>query len=262
MLLLTTTSDLVRIVTDTTADIEVHASWMENNAGAITPGRTNTASITSATTTTVVGSPASGVQRNVKLLSIRNNHASTTVNVTVDHTDGSTAEELITVALLAGETLVLDEIGNWTHYDTNGAEYPVTGIAVASQAEMESASSTTVAVTPGRQHFHPGHPKCWCKCGVTGNDLGSYNITSITDTGAGIATINVATDFSTSNWACIATCERSSTSLAVTNLKFINIRSATQTAGVVGLEIYDGTATTAVQEDPTAYHMVGCGDQA
>ena len=261
MLLLTSTSDLVRIVTDTTADLEVHASWVDNDAGTITPGRTNTASITTATTTTVVGSPASGVQRNVKHLSIRNNHASTTSNPVIEHTDGTNAEELLTVALLAGETLALDEIGNWTHYDTNGGEYPVTGIAVASQAEMESASSTTVAVTPGRQHFHPGHPKAWCKCGVTGNDLGSYNITSITDTGAGQATINIATDFSSSNWACIGTVERSSTSLTVTNLKFVNIRNATQTAGAVQLEVYDGTATTAVQEDPTSYHLIACGDQ-
>jgi hypothetical protein len=260
MLLLAGTSDLVRVVTDATADIEVHASWVENAAGTITPGRTNTASITTATTTTVVGSPASSVQRNVKHLSIRNNHASTTCNVTVDHTDGTNAEELITVALLAGELLALDELGNWTHYDTNGGEYPVTGIAVASQGEMESASSVIVAVTPGRQHFHPGHPKCFCKCGITGNDLGSYNITSITDTGAGIATVNVATDFSGSNWTCVATAERTSTALTVGSLKFINIRFSTQTAGVVGLEIYDGTATTAVQEDPTAYHMVGLGD--
>jgi len=261
MLLLTSTGDLVRVVTDASADVEVHASYVDNNAGTVTPGRTNTASITTATTTTVVGSPGSGVQRNVKHLSIRNNHASTTVNVVVDHTDGTNAEELITVALLAGETLALDELGNWTHYDVNGGEYPLQ-VAAASQAEMEAASLLTVAVTPGRQHFHPGHPKAWCKCGVAGNDLGSYNVSGITDTGAGRATINIATDFSSANWACIGTVERSSTSLTVTNLKFVNIRNATQTAGVVELEVYDGTATTAVQEDPTSYHMIACGDQA
>jgi len=260
MLLLTSTSDLVRAVTDATADIEVHASWVENNAGVITPGRTNTASITTATTTTVVGAPSSsGIQRNVKLLSVRNNHASTTCNVTIDHTDGTNAEELITVALLAGETLVLDELGNWTHYDTNGGEYPVT-LAAASQADMETATSTDLAVTPGRQHFHPGHPKVWCKCGVTGNILASYNMTSVTDTGAGRATFNVANDFSSVNWSCLATVERSSTALTVTNLKFCNIRNATQAAGSIEIEVYDGTATTAVQEDPTAYSMLGLGD--
>lgn len=33
------------------------------------------------------------------------------------------------------------------------------GLVAATQAEMEAATSTTVAVTPGRQHLHPGHPK-------------------------------------------------------------------------------------------------------
>src|SRR3972149_3108259 len=99
MLQLTGTSDLVQVVTDATADIEVHASWVENNAGTITPGRTNTASIVTATTTTVVGSPAGSVQRRVKLLSLRNNHGSTACNVTVQHTDGTNTETLIKVNL-------------------------------------------------------------------------------------------------------------------------------------------------------------------
>jgi uncharacterized cupin superfamily protein len=33
------------------------------------------------------------------------------------------------------------------------------GLVAATQAEMETATSTNVAVTPGRQHLHPAHPK-------------------------------------------------------------------------------------------------------
>src|SRR5512139_2359095 len=39
----------------------------------------------------------------------------------------------------------------------------VTGSMVATQADQETATSTAVVVTPGRQHFHPGHPKCWSR---------------------------------------------------------------------------------------------------
>src|SRR4051812_3687241 len=104
MLLLTGTSDLIQVVTSGTAAIDVQASWIDNAAGAITPGRTNTA-IASATTTTVVGSPASSTQRALKSLSLRNKDASASNTITVKHTDGSTAVELIKLTLSAGEEL-------------------------------------------------------------------------------------------------------------------------------------------------------------
>ena len=83
MLLLASTSDIIRVVTDAAVTVDVHASFVDNDT-AINPLRTNTA-ISTATTTTVVASPGSGVERNVKLLSIRNEHASSQVEVTVEH---------------------------------------------------------------------------------------------------------------------------------------------------------------------------------
>ena len=83
MLLLTSTSDIIRVVTGSAvATITVHADWVDNASGTITPGRTNTA-ITTATTTTVVAAPAASTQRNVKGLSVTNNHASSSNVVTV-----------------------------------------------------------------------------------------------------------------------------------------------------------------------------------
>lgn len=76
MLILSSTSDLVRVVTASAVDIDVHASWADNASGTVTPGRTNTL-ITTATTTSVVGSPAASTQRTVQYLSVRNTHAST-----------------------------------------------------------------------------------------------------------------------------------------------------------------------------------------
>jgi hypothetical protein len=143
MLLLTSVSDLVRVVTSAVCDIEVHASWVDNAAGVITPGRTNTA-IATATTTTVVGSPAASTQRNVKALQITNN-GSASCFVEVLHTDGTTPIELMGVTLLAGENLGLREDGSWIHRDANGAEY--TGAQTPSDMIAGYGIAGTVAET-------------------------------------------------------------------------------------------------------------------
>lgn len=250
MLLLTSTADLVRVITGAAADIEVHASWMDNAAGTITPGRTNTASITTATTTTVVGSPAASTQRNLKHLNIRNNHASTSCNVDVDHTDGTTAEELIRATLLAGETLVLDQEGRWTHYDVNGAPYGA--IVAATQADMEAGTSLVTTVTPGRQHQHPSAGKFWVKAGLTGNILASYNVTSLTDTGVGALTITIATDFSSADWCCVATIGLASTTVA---------QSCTYDSMAAGTVILRSVVEAGSAADPVTWSCAGFGDQ-
>lgn len=257
MLLLTASGDLVRVVTGASASVQVHASWADNVSGVITPGRTNTAQIGSATTTTVVAGPSSG-QRNVRHLNIFNAHVSTSCDVSVTHDDGTTVETMIKATLLPLEALVMGEDGRWVHYDAAGAEYPaVTGMAT--RQDMEGAADLDVLVSPAVQHYHPGHPKAWVKCGVSGNSAASYNISSVTDTGTGLVAPQIGTDFAVVDWACVATIERSATSLAVTDLKQCNIRSALQAATGVTLECYDGTGVTAVQEDPASWHMVGIG---
>lgn len=124
MLLLTSTSDILRVVTGAATTIEVHVDYVDLtiSTGAVTPGRTNTA-ISTATTTTVCASPASGDTRNIRGITITNNHASTASLVEVQHYDGTTSAELMGFNLLAGENCVYGEDGKWCHYDTTGAEY-------------------------------------------------------------------------------------------------------------------------------------------
>lgn len=127
MLLLTSTSDIIRIVTaSAVSTIGVHASYVDNASGTITPDRKNTA-ITTATTTTVVTAPGASTQRNVKLLVISNNHASSPCFITVQHFDGTTSVDLEAVTLLAQESLVFTEEGEWYHYDATGAKYAYNG---------------------------------------------------------------------------------------------------------------------------------------
>jgi hypothetical protein len=266
MLLLTSTSDLVRLTPGTASDIEVHASWVDLSGSTVTPGRTNTASITGTSQTTIVGSPAASTYRNVKLLSIRNNHASQSSVVTVDHTDGTTAETLIAVTLLAGETLVRNYVGKWVHYTANGVPY-TTAYPYASAAEMETATAIDRFVNPSVQHRHPGHPKCYGKVTVSGGAptlQTAYNMTSIADTAQGRITYTIATDFSGANWCCNASVERASTTLTNANQRMVNIELGGQAAGTVLLECGCGkpNATDETLEDPAAWHMVGMGDHA
>lgn len=261
MLLLSGANDLITVTVGTASAIDVHASFVHNNAGTYTPTRTNTASITGTGATTVVAAPGVAQERNIKHLSISNEHASQETLITVTHTDGTNAETLISCTLLAGERLVFTATGGWIHYDDAGCRY----FAVppyATQAEMETATSVVTAVTPGRQHYHPGHPKCWLNCGVTANILASHNITSLADTGTGVVTVTIATDFSSANWACLVTVERAATALTVANLRTSAVRFGGQAAGTVILECHDRTAVTCLIADPTNWNMIGLGDHA
>ena len=128
MINLASTSDLIRVVTSHAAQIEVHASWVDLNGTTVTPGRTNTPHITTATTTTIVGSPSASTVRNVKHLNITNDHASQSCIVTVEHTDGTTVIEMMSYVLLPGENMIFNEEGTWRHRDAQGAEYPPAGL--------------------------------------------------------------------------------------------------------------------------------------
>ncbi len=75
------------------------------------------------------------------------------------------------------------------------------------QSDMETGTSTTVAVTPGIVQYHPSAAKMWAYVTVSGGTPSldaSYNVTSITDTSAGNVTITIATDFSSGNYCAVA----------------------------------------------------------
>jgi hypothetical protein len=265
MLILRATADILRLVTSATADIEVHVSAME--ADNATPPvvqdivRTNTASITTATTTTILDCTTSNRRRNVKHVNIYNNHASTPCTVTVEHTDGTNVETLAKVILLAGESLVLTQSGVWIHYDLNGGVYPSVGNA-ATQAEMEAGTATDKYVTPQGFNWHPGACKCWGKAVGAGTSLTvNWNTTSVTDTGTGRLGVNIGTDFSSANYSVVASLERTVTALTATGVEDHAIRNASPTAGVFEIESYDQTAITFVAQDPQNYFWACFGDQ-
>lgn len=119
-MLLTSINDLVSVVTASAVALDVHASYVDLSGTTVTPARTNTLQITTAITTTVVPSPGASTQRKVKFLTIRNTHATSSNDITVRHTDGTTVVTMIKFVLLAGYSLIWDGVG-WVLYDTFGA---------------------------------------------------------------------------------------------------------------------------------------------
>lgn len=130
------------------------------------------------------------------------------------------------------------------HY-TRANGFPLFG--VATQTLMEAAADNLTMTTPATINWHPGAAKAWIKCDNAGAIQASHNITSITDTGTGVVTVTIATDFSSINY-CISGCTSGYT---------ITIGS-TPAAGsfVANCKDYGGVAAEA------DYYFIACfGDQ-
>ncbi len=131
--------------------------------------------------------------------------------------------------------------------DAVGTEYPM--LIVATQAQQETGASLVVAVTPGRQQFNPSAAKGWIECGVAADIQASYNVTSITDDGAGVVTITWNVDFSTGSFCVV-------TGYVGGFRRFI--AASTGTAGSTQLVSRDEAGTNT---DPTNYFAAAFGDQ-
>jgi len=134
----------------------------------------------------------------------------------------------------------------------NGA---LSGDSVAAQAEMETGTSTDALVSPGRQHFHPGHPKAWGDVSMSGGTptlSSSYNVTSIADTAQGRVTVTIATDFASGDYAIVMGIEYQAV--------FLVPYAETKAGGSFELQIYD--QADALQDGYEGVSFACFGDQA
>jgi hypothetical protein len=142
-LILDSTSDTVAVVTGSAVNtIHVHTSWVDITTTALTPGSANTLiTLGAPTTTTVVASPGASTQRQVKLITVYNSHASSSNAISIQHYDGTNTAVLIKYTLLAGETLQWSEDENFRVIDASGQ----IKAAVAADTEMPAASAPSAA---------------------------------------------------------------------------------------------------------------------
>jgi hypothetical protein len=144
--LLTTGTDLLRVVTGSAADLDCIVSFIEyTTAGppvldAIDTQFTN---VNTATTATILAAPSSGSdRRRIKAVSIVNTHASvsTTVRVIIERTGPVDWDVFNTVTLAPGESLTFTEGTGWFH---NKAAVPALATGVATTAQIASHSADT-----------------------------------------------------------------------------------------------------------------------
>jgi hypothetical protein len=133
--------------------------------------------------------------------------------------------------------------------------------SAATQADQETGTSTTTFVSPGRQHFHPSAAKFWAHFGVTGNLLAGYNVTSITDNGPGVATVVIATDFSTADYCAGVSIENLDATIdSIADGQISMIANGLQAADSVRVLCKNDDGTAAA--DPATWNVWGFGDLA
>jgi len=131
----------------------------------------------------------------------------------------------------------------------------VIGETAATQADQETATSTTTYVSPGRQQFHPSASKGWVVFDGTGANpitkAAGYNINgTITKNGTGDYTISWDTDFSSANY-CVFALTNSTTPIGVVNV-------GTVAAGTVQIKTFDNGGAA---RDYSYISVVAFGDQ-
>jgi len=136
------------------------------------------------------------------------------------------------------------------------------GLAAADQTQMEAAASVAVASTPGRQHFHPLSLKAWVRFNAAGTMAASNNIASITDSGTGDWTVNIATDFSSGDYCGISGGGNNSAGIVS---YLIDAASAAGTFNIGCFQEADSldvTSTTRIDPTVNEIHAMFAGDQA
>jgi hypothetical protein len=120
MLLLATTSSKLQVVTGSAiANTVMHASWVDNNNSAITPGALH-ATTAAAATTDLVAAPGASTQRNIGMVAVRNTHASSSNVITIQVTDGTIVVPIWQGVLGPGQYVTMDEFGVITVFLSNG----------------------------------------------------------------------------------------------------------------------------------------------
>jgi len=172
-----------------------------------------------------------------------------------DVTAGSEDTYFAVQARVAGAALT--DIFRFSNTGSGGFYYSITGAptanrtitlpdtdftlsiaAAATQAQMEAATSNTVATTPLNAIFSPSSAKCWANVsgGGTATVVASLGVTSLTDGGTGIWTMNLSKAFSST-----ATIVGVVTAGSTGNVANEIVASRTTTAIVINIRNLSGT---------------------
>lgn len=130
----------------------------------------------------------------------------------------------------------------------------------ATQADQETATSTTAYVSPGRQQYHPSAAKAWAKINTitTTSILASYNVTSVTDNGTGDTTVTFTTAFSSADYG-VAVAGMATAAGSSGRDGYINVDYNSQTTTTIRL--FNAVLNAINVKDLPAIYLVCYGDQ-
>lgn len=123
MILLTATTHALEVETSGSTSVDYVASYLDITAATevIAPG-SEQGTIASATSTTVLAAPGSGVTRQLKHLSVANRDATATQTITIKKDVSGTDYDIIVMTLKAGESLEFVDGRGFRHFSPNGIE--------------------------------------------------------------------------------------------------------------------------------------------
>jgi hypothetical protein len=126
-------------------------------------------------------------------------------------------------------------------------------LAAATQAQMEAASSNTVAVTPLSTNWHPGVAKAWANVNGAGTVINaSHNVASITDTGTGVLDVTLTTAFSSASYVILITAKNGAGSPRIMYVS----------AQLAGSFQASSSNSAGAADDPQSYLIACFGDQS
>jgi hypothetical protein len=157
MILLTATTHIIELETSGTASTDYVVSYVDVTAAteAISLG-SGQGTISSATTTTIVAAPGSGVARQIKHISVANRDGSATQTVTFKKDVSGTEYDIFVATLRAGECVEYVDGRGFRHFSPNGIELVSSSNLVAvpsvlipphfTSANLTSVRTTTSAI--------------------------------------------------------------------------------------------------------------------
>jgi adenosyl cobinamide kinase/adenosyl cobinamide phosphate guanylyltransferase len=164
--------------------------------------------------------------------------ATDTIDTVTNATQTISAKEVRTYIVNTAAT------GYITHADrVVAASDTIAGkIELATQAEQETGTDVTRAVTPGRQQYHPSAAKAWVTfVGSSANPItpdAGYNIDgTITKHATGDYTITFSTDFSSANYVVVGTVSAAGSGNALTGVGIVS-----QAVGSCRINTHQSTA--------------------
>ena len=182
------TTDKLSLITNQTGDIDVVVTYIERtiSTGAIGKADRQLTNITAATTTDILAVPAADTARKVLAISIRNAHASTSNDVTVQFNANGTLYELFSVRLYATEKLEWDESRGFEHIRRREIPHFSRGMSTVIVTALQSVNAGSKQTLDG------------CTTSVKGSKAGSlsrrianfgfvYEDSALTTTGVGLA---------------------------------------------------------------------------